>query len=205
MTRAVAVCRSGLSVAAAAVLLSACGGAGNDTSASSSSSARSSASGASATATGSGVCRPAAGGGAAGPAGPGEPADPPPPPQAPKAAAAEFRGQAAGVESTVPAALGNQSDPASIPKALKAAAAEIRSIDPPNEIASDWTALADGVEQIATAFENVDLSNPSALAIFEQRATQLENQLSTASTNVQNYLADKCGLGTPAESAAPTS
>jgi len=170
MSRAVAVCRSGLSVVAAAVLLSACGGSGNDTSASSSSSARSSASGTSATATGSEFCR-----------------------------------QAAGVESTVTAALGNQSDPASIPKALQAAAAQIRSIHPPNEIASDWTALADGVEQIATAFENVDLSNPSALASFEQRATQLENQLSTASTNVQNYLADKCGLGTPAESAAPTS
>jgi hypothetical protein len=54
MRRTLTVCRTGLSMAAAVVLLSACGGSGNDTAASSSSSARSSAS-ESSTGTGAGA------------------------------------------------------------------------------------------------------------------------------------------------------
>ena len=60
MRRTLLACRTGLSVAAVVVLLSACGGSGNDTSASSSSSARSSASQTSAETAGSEFCTQAA-------------------------------------------------------------------------------------------------------------------------------------------------
>jgi len=116
-------------------------------------------------------------------------------------AGSEFCVKAAGIEDTIGTALNDQADPTTIPDALHAAAAEIRGIEPPDEIATDWTALAGGVEQIATAFGNVDFSDPNALATFEQQVQQLETQLAGASTNVQTYLAEHCGLGT----AAPTS
>jgi hypothetical protein len=101
--------------------------------------------------------------------------------------------------------MANQSDPASIPKALQQAVTEIRAIDPPNEISSDWKALADGVEQLAAAFANVNFSDQGAVATFEQKASALEAQLSGASANVQKYLTEKCGLTVPGGSASPTS
>jgi hypothetical protein len=116
----------------------------------------------------------------------------------------EFCTQAAGIEQTVGATLNDQSDPTSIPQALQTAATQIRAIDPPQEIAGDWKALADGVDQIAAAVAGVDFSDPNAVATFEKQVGQLESQLSGASTNVENYLSEHCGLG-GSGSAAPSS
>jgi hypothetical protein len=121
------------------------------------------------------------------------------------AAGSEFCTKAAAVEANVSSAVTDQSDPASIPRALQAAVAQIRAIDPPSEIASDWSALADGVEQLAAAFASVNLSDQGAVASFEQKASELETRLSGASANVERYLTDRCGLTAPSESAAPTS
>ena len=121
------------------------------------------------------------------------------------AAASEFCTKAAAVESNVGSAVTDQSDPASIPKALQQAVAEIRAIDPPNEISADWKALADGVEQLAAAFSNVNFGDQAAVATFEQKAADLESKLSGASANVEKYLSEKCGLTVPSGSAAPTS
>jgi hypothetical protein len=122
------------------------------------------------------------------------------------AASSEFCTQAASIQEQVGSTLTNQSDPAALPQALQEAATAIRAITPPDEIASDWNALADGVEQIASAFSTIDFNDPNALANFQQQIGQLEAQLSTASTNVETYLAKECGLGTaPTETASPTS
>jgi hypothetical protein len=156
-------------VAAALVLLTACGGSGKDNSASST---KASSSASETTA---------------------------------KAAGSEFCSQAAAVESSVGPAVTSSSDPASVKQALQTAVAKIRAIHAPSEISADWTALADGVEQLATAFGNVDFKDPSAVASFQATAGNLEKQLSGASANVEKYLSDKCGLKIPTQSAAPTS
>jgi|1185.fasta_scaffold259890_2 hypothetical protein len=122
-----------------------------------------------------------------------------------EAAGSEFCTKAAAIESSVGSAMANQSDPNSIKEALQTAVAQIRAIDPPSEIASDWTALADGVEQLATAFANVNFADQAAVSSFEQTASSLESQLSGASANVEKYLSQKCGLTVPTESASPTS
>jgi hypothetical protein len=120
-------------------------------------------------------------------------------------ASSEFCSKAAAVQSQVGPTL-NQSDPATIPQALRQAATAIRAITPPPEIASDWNALAGGVDQIAAAFGSVNPNDPQAMATLQQQLGQLTSQLSGASNNVQKYLADKCGLGTaPTGSAAPSS
>jgi hypothetical protein len=113
------------------------------------------------------------------------------------AADSKFCQQAAGIENKVSSSL-NQSDPASLGQALKDAADEIRAIEPPAEIASDWTAFADGIEQIA-ATAQVDVNDPDALASFQQ-------QYGSAFTNVENYLRNTCGIHPgSSESASPTS
>jgi len=117
------------------------------------------------------------------------------------AAGSEFCERAGSIEERVGSTLEDQSDLANLPQALEDAAAEIRAIDPPPEIASDWDALAAGVEEIAAAFGEFDLSDPEALATFEARVTELEGRLDSASTNVENYLRDECGI----EPSSPTS
>ena len=160
-----------MSVAAAVVLLSACGG--SDEGSSASDSGETSASAAESSA---------------------ESADSP------------FCTQAAAIQERVGASLTNQSDPAALPGALQQVVTEIRAVDPPEEIAADWNALADGVEQIAVAFGSIDFNDPNAVATFQQQVGDLQAELSTASTNVENYLRDECGIeSTGDEPAAPSS
>jgi hypothetical protein len=171
MRRTLTVCRSGLSVAAAFVLLTACGGSddNSDSSASSETSASETES------------------------------------EAPEADS-EFCTEAASIEDRVSSTLNDQSDPTALPQALQQAADEIRAIEPPDEIAADWEALAGGVEQIAAAFAQVNFNDPNALATFEAQVGQLQAQLESASTNVETYLREECGIDTgESEPASPTS
>jgi hypothetical protein len=102
--------------------------------------------------------------------------------------------------------LSGQGDPASLAPALQQAADKIRAIKPPSEIAADWTAVADGIEQIAQAFAGANVTDPASASALQQRTTGIIGQLSAPATNVQNYLAEKCGLGMPSTgSASPTS
>jgi hypothetical protein len=118
----------------------------------------------------------------------------------------EFCTEAASIEERVSSTLNDQSDPAALPQALNQAAAEIRAIEPPDEIAADWEALAGGVEQIAAAFSQVNFNDPNALATFEAQVGQLQTQLESASTNVETYLREECGIDAEeSEPASPTS
>jgi hypothetical protein len=155
-------------VAAAVVLLSACGGSDEGGSAAGSTEAESSAPETSA-----------------------EPAD------------SQFCTEAAAIQDRVGSTLSDQSDPTAIPQALQEAATQIRAVEPPPEIAADWESLADGVDQIATAFGSLDFNDPNALATFQQQVGQLQAQLGTASTNVETYLREECGI--EGEPAAPSS
>jgi hypothetical protein len=122
------------------------------------------------------------------------------------AADSEFCTQAAGPLSAVQPALSGQGDPPSLAPALQQAADKIRAIKPPSEIAADWTAVADGIEQIAQAFAGANVTDPASASALQQRTTGIIGQLSAPATNVQNYLAEKCGLGIPSTgSASPTS
>jgi hypothetical protein len=117
----------------------------------------------------------------------------------------EFCTQAAAVEDRISATFGGQSDPATLPDVLNEAATEIRAIDPPQELADDWTSFADGIEQIATAAK-IDFNDKAAVATFQQKASALQQKYGTAFTNVENYLTKECGLTeTPTETSAPTS
>ena len=114
--------------------------------------------------------------------------------------AEDFCTQAAGIDERVDSALSDLGgDQPSVPDAFRRAAEEVRAIDAPGEIATDWEALAGGLDRIGDALSNIDITDPESLATLED----VEGDLSTASTNVENYLRDECGIDTP-ESAAPT-
>jgi hypothetical protein len=113
----------------------------------------------------------------------------------------DFCTQAAGFDERVDSALSDlgENDP-SVPDAFRQIATELRGIEAPAEIADDWTALAGGLDRIADALADFDITDPDSLAALDD----IEGDLSTASSNVENYLRDECGIGT-SDSPAPTS
>jgi len=121
------------------------------------------------------------------------------------AAGSEFCTEAASIEERVSASF-TEADPTSLGQVLQEGVAEIRGIEAPPEIAADWEALADGLEQIAAAFADVDLTDPAAQQELGQKVAELQGPLDEASTNVENYLRDECGLDIESgEPAAPSS
>lgn len=171
MRRTLPACRTGLTLAAAAVLLSACGGSDEGDSASASSSAPSSSA----------------------------------PETSAEAAGSEFCTEAGSIQERVASSF-TETDPTSLGQVLQQGATEVRAIEPPAEIASDWAALAAGLEQIGAAFTGVDVDDPAAQQALGAKIAELQGPLDAASTNVENYLRDECGLEIgPGEPAAPSS
>jgi hypothetical protein len=122
------------------------------------------------------------------------------------AADSEFCTQAAAIQERVGSTFNDQSDLTNLPAALIQAAEEVRQVEPPAEIAEDWAALADGIDQVAAAIASVDVDDPDAAATFEQQVAPLQQELAGSSANVSAYLQDECGLDVdPGETAAPSS
>jgi hypothetical protein len=86
------------------------------------------------------------------------------------------------------------SDPEAFVEALRTAADRIRDVDAPDEIADDWTTLADGFDEVAGIFEGVDLSDPEALATIEEQFGALEGDITASSERVETHLQDECGI-----------
>ena len=116
----------------------------------------------------------------------------------------EFCTEAVGIQERITGSASGR-DPGQLPQIFREAAQEIRAIDPPDEIAPDWAALADGAERFAGTLGDVDFTDPQALATIQERLAPLEQELNEASANVQDYLAEECGVGAPAGESAPSS
>jgi hypothetical protein len=166
-------CRAA-AAAAAAVLLSACGGGDEDSAAPSSSSASSTAAETSESAAGS---------------------------EAPQGES-EFCTQSQALLDDLGSAFSDQSDPTSVETAFSQAAEGFRSVEPPAEIEQDWTTLADGLDEYAAAFAELDQSDPESVSAFQQRTTSLQGELTGAATSVETYLNEECGIDTDAEPSA---
>ena len=110
----------------------------------------------------------------------------------------DFCAQAAGLDDRVEEALaGLGDDDPSVRDAFSQVAAELRAVEAPAPIASDWDALAGGLDRMADALGDLDVTDPGSLTALED----VEGELSTASANVETYLRDECGIG---GSATPT-
>jgi hypothetical protein len=115
----------------------------------------------------------------------------------------EFCTQAADFGQSISSSFSGTEDPAEAEAQIRQAAEEIRSIEPPAEIADDWTALADGFESLAETVGGATSANdPEAAAELQAQLQGLQE----AGTNVQTYLQQECGIDTgTSESAAPSS
>ncbi|MBM7808944.1 hypothetical protein JOD57_004781 [Geodermatophilus bullaregiensis] len=104
----------------------------------------------------------------------------------------DFCAQAAGLDERVDEALsGVGDDDPSVTDAFRQTAEELRAVEAPEPIAADWEALAGGLDRMADAFADLDVTDPDSLAALED----VEGQLSTAGDNVDAYLRDECGIG----------
>ena len=118
------------------------------------------------------------------------------------AADTEFCQQAATLEQDLAGI--NTSDPAQIAPAFQQLADKLHQLDPPAELKSDWTSFVGAVDQIAQAAQTTDFNDQQQANAFLQKLSQLQTQLGSSATNVENYLSNECGLA-PTESSAPTS
>lgn len=118
----------------------------------------------------------------------------------------EFCTEAANLLGSIDPALSGQSGTDGIGPLLQQASDGVRAIEAPPEIADDWSALADALSQLATAFADLDPADPQSQAEFGQAAAAIQGEVGTSIANVQTYLAEECGVDlVPSEPAAPTS
>ena len=107
------------------------------------------------------------------------------------AADAEFCDRAAGLDDRVEAALSDRGgDDASVPDAFRRLAEELRGIEAPEAISADWQTMAGGLDRMADAFTDIDLTDPDSLSALDEA----EGDLSSASSSVEDYLRDECGI-----------
>jgi ABC-type glycerol-3-phosphate transport system substrate-binding protein len=106
--------------------------------------------------------------------------------------AADFCAQAAGIDQRVDSALSDlEGDDPSVTDAFRQIATELRGIEAPDAISSDWEAMAAGLDRMADAFAGIDdITDLDSLEALDRA----EGDLTTASTNVDAYLSDECGL-----------
>jgi hypothetical protein len=103
----------------------------------------------------------------------------------------DFCTQAAGIDQRVESALsGVEGADPSVSDALRQISEELRTMEPPEAIASDWEALAGGLDRMAAAFTDLDITDADSVAALEAA----EGDLSTASDNVETYLREECGI-----------
>ncbi|NEK56533.1 hypothetical protein GCU56_01415 [Geodermatophilus sabuli] len=106
---------------------------------------------------------------------------------------ADFCARAAELDTRIDAALSDadaEGDDPSVPDAFRQIAEELRAIDPPGTIRSDWEALASGLDRMADAFADFDITDSESF----QALDDAEGDLSTAGSNVETYLRDECGI-----------
>ena len=114
----------------------------------------------------------------------------------------EFCTQSQELLDDLGSAFSDQSDPTSVETAFSQAAEGFRSVEPPAEIEQDWTTLADGLDEYAAAFAELDQADPESVSAFQQRTTSLQGELTGAATSVETYLNEECGIDTDAEPSA---
>ena len=121
------------------------------------------------------------------------------------AADTEFCQQAATLDQDL-GGLTNTTDPSQLAPALQAISQRLHQLTPPAEIEADWNSLVSAIDQLAQAAAQTDFTNQEQATAFAQTAAQLETQLGSAATNVENYLSTQCGIDTEGTgSASPTS
>ena len=84
----------------------------------------------------------------------------------------------------------NLDDGASVPQAFRQIAEELRAIEAPAAIATAWTSLGDGLEEMADAVADLDITDLDSLDALDA----IDGRLTDAGDDVDAYLSDECGF-----------
>lgn len=116
-----------------------------------------------------------------------------------------FCGQAQAFASQVASTVGNSTSGTEA-QDLQRLAAQLESIKPPSEIAGDWQTAVTSIQQLGTALQSLNPSDPSQAAAIQQQVGPIEDKLTTAGQHIDTYLQQNCGIDVnPTDSASPTS
>jgi hypothetical protein len=117
----------------------------------------------------------------------------------------EFCVEASAILQRVVASL-TSTDQSQVGEVLQQASQEIQDIEPPAEIATDWSGFVDATAEFA-AISQIDFEDPAAYQQWQQQTTQIQAEHGAALANVQSYLATQCGVADEevTESSSPTS
>src|SRR5215207_242931 len=89
-------------------------------------------------------------------------------------------------------------DPDEAADTLQESVDALRSVDPPAEIAEDWSTVTDAFDGVVTGLRDLDPSDPEALAQqIEDLVDQMEQQSSAideSGSRIDQYLSDECGI-----------
>jgi hypothetical protein len=103
---------------------------------------------------------------------------------------ADFCDQAAAIDDRVDAAVSDLGNDASIPDVLRELTVELRAVEAPAPIAAEWETLAGGLERMADAIADGDITDPTTLDALDAA----ERDLSGAGDRVDTYLREECGI-----------
>ncbi len=103
----------------------------------------------------------------------------------------DFCSRAAGIDERVDSAMSDLAgnDP-SVAAVFRQIAAELRDITAPPAIRSDWTAMAAGLDRMADAFADLDLTRLDSIESLDRA----DGDLTETSARVEDFLAAECGL-----------
>jgi hypothetical protein len=108
---------------------------------------------------------------------------------------AAFCGQAQSFVDQVQAAVQSQpQQQTDFGQKLPALVGELQSITPPPAIAADWQTALSALQQMAAAFQGVNLSDPQQIQQLEQKVAPIETQLGAAGQHIEDYLKTQCGI-----------
>jgi len=89
-------------------------------------------------------------------------------------------------------------DPESAAQAIEDSVDALRSVDPPDEIATDWKTVTDAFDSVVTDLRALDTSDPEVLVDqLEQLGARMEQQsaaIEEAGSRIDEYLAAECGI-----------
>jgi hypothetical protein len=95
-------------------------------------------------------------------------------------------------------ALPDVADPEAAVQNLEESVEALRSVDPPAEIAEDWSTVTEACDDVVTSLRNLDMNDPETLGQqLEDLADQMEQQstaIDEAGTRIDQYLNDECGI-----------
>jgi hypothetical protein len=170
------VLRAGLSTTAAVLLLTACGGSGEEPDAASTSAPAPSSS-AAAESTGTSEEEVQA-----------------------------FCTEAEAVFTRVGNAFDSVTDPANFSAVLDQGVAAFDEVQPPAEISSDWSALQQGIAGLRDAVAGTDLGTPEGQVALQEAVTRFQTEAATPQQNLEQYVTANCdNAATGAPTTAPTS